>query len=114
MILHITHYDDWKRALDFGEYYAKTLDTEGCIHCSEPSQIIGVANYSFKGQTGLVLLVINPKEVKPEIKWEGKEETNLYPHIYGSLNLNAVKKVLDFPHSEDGTFQLPKEIQNAG
>ena len=114
MILHITYCDDWKRALDLGEYHPKTLGTKGCIHCSEPSQIIGVANYSFKGQAGLVLLVIDTKEVKPEIKWEGKEETNLYPHIYGPLNLDAVKNVLDFSPSEDGTFELPKEIQNTG
>lgn len=111
VILYITYRDKWDQALNHGEYHPKSLNTEGYIHCSKPSQIIRVANHLFKGQKGLVLLVIYPKEVKPKIKWEGKEETNLYPHIYGPLNLDAVKNVLDFSPSEDGTFELPERIQ---
>ena len=106
-ILHITSRNDWDKALGAGRYSPKSMDTVGYIHCSKPSQIIAVANHSFKGQKGLVLLVINPKEVKAEVKYEGPEPTDLFPHIYGALNLNAVKSVLDFPPCEDGTFELP-------
>jgi len=109
-ILHITPRCDWDKAIDYGEYRPESLHTAGYIHCSKPSQIIKVANHLFKGQKGLVLLVIDPRKVKPEIKWEGKEQANLYPHIYGPLNLNAVKSVLDFPPSEDGKFALPEQI----
>lgn len=35
-----------------------------------------------------------------------------FPHIYGSLNVDAVLKVLDFEPREDGLFELPKEIIN--
>jgi len=108
VILHITSRNDWNKALDYGEYNPKLLDTEGYIHCSKPSQIIGVANHLFKGREGLVLLVIDQEKVNPEIKWEGEEQTNLYPHIYGPLNLSAVKNALDFPPSRDGTFELPE------
>jgi carboxyl-terminal processing protease len=109
-ILHIAPRCDWDKAIDYGEYRPESLNTAGYIHCSKPSQIIRVANHLFKGQKGLVLLVIDPRKVKSEIKWEGKEQANLYPHIYGSLNLDAVKSVLDFPPSEDGTFELPEQI----
>ena len=110
-ILHITSRDEWEQALEHGEYHPRLLDTAGYIHCSKSSQIIEVANHLFNGQRGLVLLVIDPKEVNPEIKWEGEEQANLFPHIYGPLNLNAVKSVLEFPSSEDGTFELPEQMQ---
>jgi len=106
-ILHITSRNDWNKALDDGKYHPESLNTDGYIHCSKPSQIIKVANHSFNGKKGLVLLVIEPKKVKPEIKYEGAEPTDLFPHIYGELNLDAVVSILDFPASEDGTFKLP-------
>ena len=106
-ILHITSRDDWNKALGCGIYHPESLDTDRYIHCSKPSQIIEVANYSFKGKNGLVLLVIEPKKVKSEIKYEGAEPTYLFPHIYGELNLDAVVSVLDFSACEDGTFKLP-------
>ena len=109
-ILHIMPHSDWNNALNLGQYRPKSLNVEGFIHCSTSSQIIGVANHKFKGQQGLVLLVIDPQKVKPPIKWEG-EKKNLFPHIYGPLNLDAVIKVLDFPPTADGTFELPIEIQ---
>jgi len=106
-ILHITSRDDWNEALGFGQYNPKSMDTVGYIHCSKLSQIIEVANHHFKGQKGLVLLVIEPKKVKSEIKYEGPEPTDLFPHVYGALNLDAVVDVLDFTPCEDGTFKLP-------
>ena len=35
---------------------------------------------------------------------------NLFPHIYGPINISAVLKAVDFPANEDGSFTLPDEI----
>jgi uncharacterized protein (DUF952 family) len=70
-----------------------------------------VANALFRARKGLVLLCINTAKVQSEIRYEGTG-TELYPHIYGSLNIDAVIKVLDFEPHEDGIFTLPKEIAN--
>jgi uncharacterized protein (DUF952 family) len=35
---------------------------------------------------------------------------NLFPHVYGPVNLAAVIKVVDFPVDENGFFALPEEI----
>lgn len=109
-ILHITQQEQWKQAKLVGTYRGDTLDSEGFIHCSKPTQIIKVANTFFHNQKGLVLLYIDSDKVKPEIRYEGVEDNELFPHIYGTLNIDAVFKIIDFEHGEDGLFELPNEI----
>ena len=111
LILHITRSEQWREAKLAGIYRGDTLDSQGLIHCSTQRQLIGVANSLFKAQRGLVLLCIESDKVKAEIKYEGTGK-ELYPHIYGPLNIDAVIKVLGFEPNQDGKFQLPKEIDH--
>lgn len=108
-ILHITTPAAWERALSAGAYTTPTLASEGFIHCSEPRQVARVANARFRGRTGLVLLEIDPARVGNEIKYENLEGgAELFPHIYGPLNLDAVTRVLPFEPDADGSFQPPQ------
>ncbi len=109
-ILHITQREQWEEAQLAGTYRGDTLDSEGFIHCSTATQVIKVANFLFINQKGLVLLCIDSDKVKPEIRYEGVEEDELFPHIYGALNIDAVSKVVDFEPGEDGFFELPLGI----
>ncbi|KAB8319298.1 DUF952 domain-containing protein [Tolypothrix campylonemoides VB511288] len=109
-ILHITQQQQWEQAKLVKTYRGDTLDSEGFIHCSTPTQIIKVANTFFHNQKELVLLYIDSNKVKPEIRYEGVEDNELFPHIYGALNIDAVFKIIDFEHGEDGFFELPHEI----
>lgn len=57
-------------------------------------QLDGVVERFFQGQTGLVVLTIDPDKVLPPIQWEHAPDANqLFPHIYGPLNLDAVTGV---------------------
>ncbi|MCJ7625446.1 MAG: DUF952 domain-containing protein [Anaerolineaceae bacterium] len=109
-IYHITQKNIWNNTQKDGAYYPESLDTEGFIHCSQRDQIIGSASRYFSGQSGLVLLCIESSLVRAEIRFEnlmGGEQ--LYPHIYGPLNLDAVLKVSDFEADSQGIFHLPEE-----
>ncbi|WP_066378709.1 MULTISPECIES: DUF952 domain-containing protein [unclassified Anabaena] len=108
-ILHITNREKWEEAKKIGNYHADSLDTEGFIHCSQVTQIIRVANRFFQHQKELVLLLINSDLVQPEIRYE-IADGELFPHIYGELNLDAVYQVIDFEPGEDGLFELPPEV----
>ncbi|MGE0174262.1 MAG: DUF952 domain-containing protein [Oligoflexales bacterium] len=112
-IFHITSESDWTAALNAGFYTAPSLQKAGFIHCSLPEQIPAVANYNFKGDAGLVLLEIEEAKLRPEVKYEDLwNEGQLYPHIYGPLNVDAVLRTISFPPNEDGTFDLPSEVDN--
>ena len=82
--------------------------TDGFIHCSTRDQVIAVANARFRGQPGLILLLIDTDKVRPEIVYENLEGgADLFPHIYGELNTDAVGEVAPFEPGDDGYFQLP-------
>ena len=117
-ILHITHQNDWQAALESGAYQTPSLIKDGFIHCSTDAQALRVANNFYRGQTDLVLLVIDSDKLVALLKFEGPinpqtgqpepDVQDLFPHIYGAINLEAVTKVVAFPPNPDGTFTLPK------
>jgi uncharacterized protein (DUF952 family) len=94
-ILHITPRAKWDQAAPRGEYRGDTLATEGFIHCSTPEQLPWVVEKFYKGQTGLVVLRIDPEMLKAALNWENPHDaSNLFPHIYGPLNADAVVEVV--------------------
>ncbi|WP_341527361.1 DUF952 domain-containing protein [Nostoc sp. UHCC 0302] len=109
-IFHITQRQQWEQAKFIGSYSADSLDNEGFIHCSKPTQIVTVANRFFSNQKELVLLFIDSDKVQAEILYEAAEIGELFPHIYGELNIDAVFQVIDFEAGEDGFFELPQEV----
>jgi uncharacterized protein (DUF952 family) len=112
-IFHITSRSSWSEAQESGEYLADSLRSEGFIHCSKLNQIMRVANTIFPSQTGLVILEIDPSKLKPEVRWEpGTDKADeLFPHIFGSLNLEAILSVFDFEPDPEGKFTLPAKLK---
>jgi uncharacterized protein (DUF952 family) len=115
LILHVTSRTAWSAAKKSGAYAADSLAGEGFIHCSKTDQILRVADLVFTGQHGLVLLVIDPVLLCSELRWEPGTDlvTELFPHVYGPINLNAVTDVLKFEPGLDGKFHLPKHLEFA-
>jgi len=116
MIFHITTRADWETAQAKGEYIADSLRLEGFIHCSNLAQILPVAEKYYKGQNGLVLLMIEPTLLSSTLKWEdpsggtpplGVPEGDQFPHIYGPINLDAVVNVFDFIRDTNGDWAMP-------
>jgi uncharacterized protein (DUF952 family) len=110
-IYHIAAAADWERARRAGKYTmstrGRTLAEEGFIHASTAAQVALVANAFYRGAPDLLLLVIDPGRVAPEIRYEfvpGQAEP--YPHIYGPLNLDAVVETQPFAPAPDGQFSF--------
>jgi uncharacterized protein (DUF952 family) len=111
LIFHITQKTVWENAIFEGQYISDTLESQCFIHCSTQEQLFSIANFIFRGKTGLVLIVIDESLVQAEIRYENLEGgTDLFPHIYGHLNLDAIIRVIDFSPGKDSTFELPEEI----
>lgn len=104
-IYHITPRADWEAALRAGVYRASSLETDGFIHCSTGAQVLGTANLWFPGRWGLVLLEIDPEKTGAEMRFEGQPGADLFPHLYGALPPDAVRRVLLFEPDADGEFR---------
>ncbi len=110
-LFHITSVKEWLAAQSQGEFITSSLAKEGFIHCSLAQQVLGVANFKYRDRTDLILLEIDENKVKEPVKYEDLYNLNEdYPHIYGPLNLDAVVRILPFLPTNDGIFQLPKEL----
>ena len=110
IIFHITTRAAFPR--NAASYSPEKFQAEGFIHCSTPDQVVKVADARFRGQTGLVLLCIDSDKVRAEIRYENLEGgQELFPHIYGELNTDAVLQVLEFEPGAEGYFTLPAVTQ---
>jgi uncharacterized protein (DUF952 family) len=111
MIYHITPAADWQHAVTRGSYTPPAFASEGFIHCCHVQQLVAVAQRYYPGQTGLVVLCIDPTRVTAPLQHEpGAGRDELFPHLYGALNLEAVRRVVPFLPQADGTFAVPRDL----
>jgi len=95
-IYHITTKKNWDNALISGQYASDTLSEEGFIHCSTIDQVAGVLERYYEGVKGLVKLKIDKEKIDRPLIYELAGSINeVFPHIHGALNLNAVVEVTD-------------------
>lgn len=94
-IYHITTQSEWEQAKLNHEYLPKNYEADGFIHCSIERQISGVLERFYQGHKNLVKLKIEKEKVNRPVLFELAHDINeLFPHIYGSLNLDAVVEVV--------------------
>jgi uncharacterized protein (DUF952 family) len=91
------------------DYTLPSLQVEGFIHCSKKSQVLRVANLYYNNRNDLILLSIDPERLEREVRWEaGTDKADeLFPHVYGPINLDAIEEVLALKPEADGTFRIP-------
>lgn len=112
LIFHIVQRAGWDDARRRGLYTPASLETEGFIHCSTRDQVIATANRWYRGQADLLLLSIDPRRLRPELRYEppanpsDERRGQIFPHVYGPLNVDAVTQVIELPCEADGTFRL--------
>jgi len=104
-LIHLCQDKEWQDAQELRIFKSKSLDHEGFIHCSQPQQILQVANRFYQGIPGLVLLWIDPENITSDIRWEAADGA-LFPHIYGPINLDAVFSVTNINPDDDGIYRL--------
>lgn len=107
-LYHIAGRAAWAAAQAAGVYQGDTLAGQGFTHLSLAHQVLRVANALYRGRSDLVLLVIESDRLSSELRFEAGEPGEDFPHLYGPLNLAAVRAVYDFPPLADGSFQLPE------
>ena len=110
LIFKICTSEEWAEAERNGAYSGSGLDRkDGFIHLSSAETVRDTAALYFADQPNLVLIAVDPEMLKAPLKWEPSRGGQLFPHLFGMLNLDAVAWVKPLPWNADvGAHNFPE------
>jgi uncharacterized protein (DUF952 family) len=101
----------WRLAEANGRFDGAPVDLrDGYIHFSTAKQVRETARRHFAGVVDLLLVEVDAGRLGQSLRWEVSRGGDLFPHLYGSLAVNAVIRVLDLPLGVDGEHQFPASL----
>lgn len=111
IVLKIIDRSSWEKARREGAYHGSADDRrDGFIHLSSPSQARGTAEKFFAGKDDLVLVALDAAGLGSALVWEPSRGGELFPHVYGPLDLGAVLWERPLPLDGEGRHVFPEEI----
>lgn len=104
-IYHLVLPHVWEKQAD-QPYRADSLASEGFIHCSFAEQVAGSANRFYADQQDLLVLHIEPARLTSPLREEPSNTGEIFPHIHGPLNRDAVVAAQPLARGADGRWQF--------
>jgi uncharacterized protein (DUF952 family) len=108
LIYHMCRAEEWAAAQRRGSYEGSTQDAaDGFIHFSTAAQVVASAAQHRAGQEGLVVLTVDAAALGSALRWEAARQGQLFPHLYGALPCESVRRVDPLPLGPDGQHVFP-------
>lgn len=102
VIYHIAKNESWISQESDSAYSHESLSEEGFIHCSLSNQLPDTFNKYFAAEKDLTLLAINPLMLISPLKLEkATHQDQLFPHVYGPINKEAIISFREFNSLEE-------------
>jgi uncharacterized protein (DUF952 family) len=99
----------WLAATHHGEFRGSEVDArDGFIHFSTAAQLAGTAAKHFAGATDLLLVAVDADALGRALKWEASRGGDLFPHLYGTLPLKAVRWTRPLADELNGRRAMPE------
>ncbi|MET0222528.1 MAG: DUF952 domain-containing protein [Tardiphaga sp.] len=99
----------WREAERQGTYRGSADDIrDGYIHFSTAAQIAGTLDKHYRGQAGLFLVSVTVDALGDALRWEPSRGGDLFPHLYGDLDLGDVTDVIELRMHADGSHDVPE------
>jgi uncharacterized protein (DUF952 family) len=88
-------------------YVPELFEREGFIHTTEGREAVSITltRYYRSSAEPWVVLYIDQERVTSPVRYDDPAE--VFPHIYGPLNRDAIVAVKDINRAADGTFLKP-------
>ena len=105
---------DWRAAQKEGAYAGSADDRrDGFLHFSTAGQLRASAAKHRAGEADLWLVSAESAALGAALRWEpaaGGSRPGLFPHLYGTLPLSAVRGALFLPLGPDGLHRFPSWV----
>lgn len=82
-------------------------EADGYIHLSTADQLPGTLDKHYAGQFDLHLAAVDLEALGDKVRWEAARGGALFPHLYGSLPLDAVVAYGPLERDAGGGIRLP-------
>jgi len=93
----------WRAGEALGHFTGSPVDlADGFIHFSTAAQVAETAARHFAGEHDLLLVAVDTAVLGAALRWEPSRGGALFPHLYGSLPMAAVRHVVPLPLGADG------------
>jgi uncharacterized protein (DUF952 family) len=100
--------DEWREAEKRGRYTGAPVDlADGFIHFSTGGQVADTAARHFAGRSGLLLVAVDETMLGEALRYEVSRGGALFPHLYDTLALEAVRWVKPIALDASGRHVLP-------
>ena len=110
-LLHLVTEAEWERAQADGGIAPGPAGNDEFVHLSGPHQVHLPADRLFAGRDDVLLLVLDPDRIGAEVRWEpgvpGDPASMTFPHLYGTVPLEAVVQVVPYRAGPDGRYAEP-------
>jgi uncharacterized protein (DUF952 family) len=81
----------FQQATAAGRFHGAEIDLkDGFIHFSSAAQVRETARLHFSGRKDLVMFAIAAETLGDALKWEPSRGGQLFPHLYGALDIKLV------------------------
>lgn len=99
----------WRKAEAAGGFAGSPVDqADSFIHFSTAAQVVDTAARHFGGQADLLLVAVEAESLAAALlRYEPSRGGDLFPHLYGTLPLAAVRWVRPLPLGPDGSHVFP-------
>lgn len=87
---------------------------EGFIHLSTADQIDRVAQKHYSDVADTHLVAVDLDTLGKGVKWEKASNGQMYPHLYGVLNLSNVINHSPLTRYPDGSLEIPEIAMKSG
>lgn len=104
LIYHVCTPEHWEAQLDAGVYDHPSRKTEGFIHCSTRAQLERTLDRHFAHVPQVVILHIVDRHVRSFLRWEPDASGELFPHLYGPIELEHIHDLSLGERNPDGTW----------
>ena len=88
-------------------YQCESLALEGFIHCCDRHQLKGVVSRYYQEIDDVELLLLDVDKLEAPLVHENTVGgSELFPHLYGPININAIVDILPFGINSDERLGL--------
>ncbi len=101
---HLVPASYWQNQKEGDRYLPERFHDDGFIHCTDTlEEVVAVGNRYYRSDPRpYLLLEIDCDSVSAPIVYE--DAARIFPHIYGPLEVAAVRRALPVEREEDGRF----------